>query len=218
MKGLILARGGSVGVPQKNLQPVGGTPLVVRAAREAKRSGLEEVYVYSDSSEILSAVSSQSSAVPVPRPPEVSGGAVSSEDTVLRFLRDNDPSGKDDVCLIQCTTPFLRAEHLNQAVAHLKNPEVESAISVCHAPRYFGYLDGSESWVPMYPRRWLRQQYRSPMYMENGGFYASRRSVWEAGRRMGRNVKIVVMGWWESMEIDDPQDMEAARRLAPMFG
>ena len=136
--GLILARGGSKGIPGKNLQEVGGCPLIVRAVREAKSSRLDRVCVYSDSEEIRT-LAAWAQAEAFNRPEEVSGDKTTSEDSVLRFLRDNDSAEgitpADWVMMIQCTTPFLRSEHIDLAISAIKaDATLDSVISVTNMP------------------------------------------------------------------------------------
>ena len=86
-------------------------------------------------------------------------------------------------------------------------------------PHYLGYKSGDpeKEFIPLYPYRELRQHMNSSVFIENGGIYLSKRKLWEDGRRLGPNVGIISMNWWESIEIDEPEDLEAARKLAPMF-
>lgn len=218
--GLILARGGSKGIPGKNLQEVGECPLIVRTVREAKSSRLDRVCVYSDSEEIRT-LAALAQAEVFDRPSEVSSDTTTSEESVRRFLSDQD-NGKDRdpsdwVMMIQCTTPFLRAEHIDMALnAVLADKSLDSVISVTHLPRYLGYIINGR-WIPMYPNRWRRQDYNPPFYIENGGFYLAKRSLWESGKRIGASCAVAVMGWYESMEIDEPCDLDVARRISGMF-
>ena len=52
------------------------------------------------------------------------------------------------------------------------------------------------------------------MWMENGGCYIAKRELWLAGRRLGRNNGAIEMPWWDSLEIDDPEDLEVARAIS----
>lgn len=218
--GLILARGGSKGIKDKNLQEILGQALIYRCANEAVRSVLPEVYVYSDDQRILDQAE-MAGAKPVARPESVSGDETTSEATVQHFLHGAKAMAGRDVCLLQCTTPFLKAEHINKAVELLNDRELglDSVVSTAPMERYLGYPPRKDRrlWIPVYPYRWLRQQQEPLYHVESGGLYLTRHRIWKSGRRMGDSVGMVVMGWWEAIEIDEPTDLEVARRLAPMF-
>lgn len=221
--GLILARGGSKGIPHKNLQEILGQSLIYRCARQAVQSRLSEVFVYSDSSAIrVEAV--RAGATPVERPEQVSGDAITSEDTVCAFLDQVPGVGDRDLCLIQCTTPFLRTQHIDLGIERFysRHLNVQSVVSVCECNRYLGYQKIADArkrqlWTPVYPYRWLRQENEPLYYMENGGFYLATNACWRKQKRIALRCGMVVMDWWESIEIDEPEDLEVARRLATMF-
>lgn len=221
--GVILARGGSKGIPKKNLQAVGGVPLVRRVASEALESNLDLCYVYSDDLEIRSEFKgSDHRLVAMDRPVEVSGDMITSEATIQRFIQDT--VCKDDIMLIQCTTPFLKKKHINRAIELFTNQAiaVDSVLTATRFHHYLGYPRPSgvvktPLWVPVFPYRWLRQESSMQMYMENGGLYLAKNELWVAGRRIGKRCAIVEMGWWESMEIDDPEDLLVARALVPVI-
>jgi N-acylneuraminate cytidylyltransferase len=218
--GLILARGGSKGIPDKNLQKILGETLVFRCACQAKASLLDGVYVYSDDSRILDeAVLAGVSAVK--RPERISRDDTTSEATVQAFLDRMKDLSDRDVCLLQCTTPFLKACHIDQAIEFFENPELDldSVITVSPCQRYLGYPPRKDKrmWVPVYPYRWLRQSHETLYSVENGGLYLAKNHLWRLGRRIGQNCGTVSMGWWESVEIDDLEDLKVARRIAPIF-
>jgi CMP-N-acetylneuraminic acid synthetase len=219
--GVIPARGGSKGVPKKNLQEVGGIPLIARSVLSAKGSRLSDVFVYTDDENIMQ-IALDAGARGIMRPDDVSGDVITSEDTIKRFLSDSFPNDSASVMLIQCTTPFMKAEYIDQALDLFSNKKfnLDSVVSTTHLGRYIGYDSRTEDyqeWLPFYPKRWRRQDYIPPYYIENGGFYLATRSLWDSGKRMGRRIGQVLMSWWESIEIDDPDDLEVCRRLASMF-
>lgn len=217
MPALILARGGSKGIPGKNLKEVKGESLILRTATEAVKSLMDPVYVYSDSDSILGQAADSGGAILVSRPEEISGDGVSTEDTVKRFLRDEDSGGKHDcIAVLQCTTPFLNAEHLNLVVEKYNSDDYDSVLTATEFVRYLGYkgdLDRTE-YIPVRPYRNLRQTDDPHIFMENGGCYLATRNLWLSGRRIGQKCGVVKMSWWESLEIDDPIDLEVARATA----
>jgi N-acylneuraminate cytidylyltransferase len=215
--GVVLARGGSKGIPRKNLREIQGESLTYRCAAKAVNSCLDKTYVYSDDNEILNEAA-KAGAMPVERPEAVSGDFTTSEESVGQFIKDVNLDTGTDVMLLQCTTPFLKTVHIDKALRLYKKSEgLDSVLSATACPRYIGYKDKSGNWIPAFPYRWLRQEHESLYYMENGGFYLARQSCWKSGNRMGSKCGIVLMGWWESIEIDDLDDLVVARNLAEQF-
>jgi len=212
---VIPARGGSKGIVDKNLKLVGGTSLVERAAKAATSAGFDAVFVYSDSGEIRQA-GERGGATGVDRPANASGDSTTTEETIKRFLDDND---KDcvyrAVAVVQCTTPFLRGGDIRECLELFKSKKVDSVLTVCRCNRYLGYANAKNGlWTPMYPYRWLRQEYDPPFYFENGGVYLARRKWWEKGRRRGDRCAFVEMDSWRSLEIDDELELTVAESIA----
>lgn len=216
---LILARGGSKGIPGKNLQQVGGVSLVGRCVREAVKSRMHPVYVWSDSEAIRFEARRWGAWTPE-RPAELSGDGVSTEDTTRGWLRQEDPtSAFSAVAVLQATTPFLKAKHLDKAVELFGSGRFDSVVSVCRFGRFLGYPshDRVTEFIPLRPYRALRQAQGPEVYMENGGIYLAARRIWEQGKRIGAACGVVEMGWWESLEIDEAEDLVVAKLIAGLF-
>ncbi len=125
---VIPARGGSKGVPGKNLAPVGGVPLVVRAVRACLAARhVTEVVVSTDDEEIAG-VALAAGAEVVVRPTELSGDTASSEAAVLHAL-DAQAAPVDVVLLVQCTSPFVTAADVD-GVAAAVLAGADSAVTV----------------------------------------------------------------------------------------
>lgn len=218
---VVPARGGSKGIPRKNLAQVGERALVARACGAAWRSGVfDRVYVYSDDPEIRAVGEAFiPGCIGIERPAEVSTDTATSEETVRAFLAQVDPGGEADCAMIQCTTPFLRPAWFREAVELFGDQarELDSVLTGFEFPRYLGYLSHDGRWIPVFPMRWRRQDRRETFFVENGALYLAKRAVWDSGRRIGARCGIVKCGFWESTEIDDQEDLEVAQRIAGMF-
>lgn len=217
---LILARGGSKGIPGKNLKEVGGISLLEYCIDVASRSRLAPVYVWSDDQKIQ-AEGERCGAECLPRHARFSTDDITSEATVAAFLRKFDPKEEwPAVALVQCTTPFLTVAALDECLQKFEDERRDAVLTVSDATqRYFGYPqrgNGNSQFVPMRPYRALRQEEAMSMYMENGGCYLAKRALWLAGRRLGRSNGVVVMPWWDGLEIDEPEDLDVARALAKL--
>lgn len=217
---VVLARGGSKGIPRKNLRKIGGREIVARAADLAASATFDEVFVYSDDPEILGVVRRTTGATAVERPAEVSGDDATSEDTMARFVRDVDAGGRFDwFGLLQCTTPFLRRESLDEALEKARSGRFDTVVTVTDVVRFLAYSGGypQREFVPVYPYRSMRQHFAGKLFMENGGLYLSKRDVWFTGRRYGGAVGVVRCTWWESLEIDEPIDLAVAQAIEPVM-
>ncbi|MGH0218070.1 cytidylyltransferase domain-containing protein [Sinorhizobium meliloti] len=117
---VIPARGGSVGLPGKNIKPLNGVPLVGRAVLAAVNSAfVSDVYVSSDSSEILG-VAAPFGATGISRPAEISGPTASSESALVHALHEVERikgTMPDVLVFLQCTSPFTTSEQIDAVVA-----------------------------------------------------------------------------------------------------
>ena len=192
--------------------------MIQRTVEQVFQSYFKPVFVYSDSEEIRNVAMALGAMIP-PRPENVSRDESTSEESMISFINQYGSSSHEAFALIQCTTPFLTYEHLNKVYEEFKTGKYDSVITVTKMDRFLGYphMDQSTMFIPIKPYRELRQNCSWSMYMENGGCYLATKELWKSGRRIGLRCGIVTMGWWESLEIDEPLDLEVARLLAPIM-
>lgn len=216
---LILARGGSKGIPGKNLKECGGVSLVGHCVEVARRSLLSQVFVWSDDPKIRAEGEAHGATCPL-RGAEFSTDSITSEASVSEFLRLYAPKAKA-LALLQCTTPFLKSGILDECVRKFNEEKRDAVGTVVDASqRYVGYPqrgNGVSEFVPMRPYRALRQEESMTLWMENGGCYLAKREIWMSGRRWGRNNGVVEMPWWEGLEIDEPDDLSVAQAISHLF-
>ncbi|MBC9717143.1 acylneuraminate cytidylyltransferase [Streptomyces sp. TRM66268-LWL] len=130
---VIPARGGSKGVPAKNLSPVGGVPLVARAVHECLASRYVTDVVVSTDDEAIAAAARTAGAEVVLRPAAIAGDTATSEAAVLHALDAHEAlhgSVVDVVLLVQCTSPFLVREDVDKAAAAVVDGGADSALTV----------------------------------------------------------------------------------------
>lgn len=212
---VIPARGGSVGVTRKNLQPVGGIPLVQRSAIAAVSSGAGDVVVSTEDAEIARAVPE---CVTVRmRPPELSEGNALSDDVVMDALTTW-PHPIDHVVLMQCTSPFTTSDDVARVVERLKRG-AQCVVSVTQM--YSGIWRmhyGRDSIEPVdaeIVRRRQPRQERMPLWQENGALYGMQAELFRQTRnRFCGAVTPYVMSKHKSVEIDDLWDLHMAQRMA----
>ncbi|GAA1160897.1 N-acylneuraminate cytidylyltransferase [Streptomyces hebeiensis] len=224
---VIPARGGSKGVPAKNLAPVGGVPLVVRAARAglaARR--VTDVVVSTDDAAIADAARSAGAEV-VLRPAAIAGDTATSEAAVLHAM---DAYGAmrgveaEVVLLVQCTSPFITAEDVDGVAGAVTDGGADSAHTV--APTH-GFLwrredapaDTADAYGVNHDKsNRPRRQDRPQEFLETGAAYAMRADGFRAaGHRFFGRTALVPTDPARVLEIDDPHDLARARALAPLL-
>ncbi|CAL9543766.1 8-amino-3,8-dideoxy-manno-octulosonate cytidylyltransferase [Streptomyces sp. enrichment culture] len=130
---VIPARGGSKGVPAKNLAPVGGAPLVARAVRECRAARHVTDVVVSTDDAAIAETARQAGAEVVLRPADLAGDTATSEAAVLHALDAHEAlhgARVDVVLLVQCTSPFLTREDVDGVAAAVAHGDADTAVTV----------------------------------------------------------------------------------------
>ncbi len=216
---VIPARGGSKGVPGKNLTKVGGVPLVVRSIRAAlSATRIDAVFVSSDDKTILE-IAAQAGAGKIRRPADIAGDLASSESALLSAL--DDPAiaslSPDLLVMIQCTSPFTSAGDLDSLVATLDDARFDAALTVVENHGFLWGIaeDGSGRGLnhdASEPRK--RRQDLPPQYLETGAAYAMRaESFRKTETRFCGPVGLVPTSHLP-VEIDTVEDLDQARAIA----
>ncbi|MFE7747635.1 cytidylyltransferase domain-containing protein [Streptomyces sp. NPDC057428] len=231
---VIPARGGSKGVPAKNLAQVGGVPLVARAVRACLASPeVTDVVVTTDDPAIAEAARSAAEALGeaprlhcVQRPAAISGDTATSEAAVLHALDAYEAMGHgrtaDVVLLVQCTSPFVTRADIDGVATAVARDGADTALTV--APFHgFVWRDGSAVEDGTYgvnhdkavrPRR----QDRPQDHLETGAAYAMDAAGFRTHRhRFFGHTVLVPTDPARVLEIDDPHDLARARVLAPLL-
>ncbi len=212
---LIPARGGSKGIPGKNLQEVGGVPLVGRSVQAALASTRVSRVVVSTDDDAIAAAARSHGAEVVRRPEHLAGDTASSESALLHALEQLSLDGPlpQQLVFLQCTSPFTSGEQIDQVLEALDASGVNSSFAV--AP-WHGFLwrgDGRGiNHDPQQPRQ--RRQDLEPAYLETGAIYAMDMAAFRAsGSRFCPPWQPVVLQH-PGPEIDTPADLALCRALA----
>ncbi len=216
---IIPARGGSKQVPRKNLQRVGGVPLVERAVRAAAAApGIDLVVVSTDDAEIA-AVSAAAGARVIHRPAEISGDTATSESAILHALDALSRDGLECevVAFLQATSPFISVEALAGAVEEVRSGRADSMFSAYETYGFLWRRSADDDAIALNheadhrPRR----QDREPHHLETGAFYVFRADGFRESRhRFFGRIRIAEVPEWTAIEIDDEQQLRIARGLA----
>lgn len=219
---LIPARGGSKGIPRKNVKPFCGRPLVCRAVDQALECAGDDdfILVSTDSQEIKEAAESCGITVPFLRPALLATDTASSYDVIIHALDELDKQGKkfDKVVLLQPTSPLRTVDDIHNALA-LWSPEVDMVVSVCEAktnPYYNGFETNSDGMLHISKGKgnFTRRQDAPKVWEYNGAVYVMTVDSLRKGP-MASFKKIVpsVMSADRSVDLDTPTDWIIAETL-----
>lgn len=209
---IIPARGGSKGVPGKNIIDFCGKPLLAWSIIQASNAKLvDSVYVSSDSDQIL-ATAKQFGATPVKRPSDISGDTAASESALLHCLEHAErESPVRLVVFLQATSPLRTAADIDNAIETLEKEKADSLFSMslltdaCIWLKREGELQG----LSYDPENRGRRQERQPLFLENGSIYVFKpESLKRGGNRIGGKIAMYEMEQWKSGEIDSYEDIE----------
>lgn len=217
---VIPARGGSKGVPLKNLRPVAGRSLVARAIDAAKAATLvTDVLVSTDHAGIAREAVAAGAKI-VERPDELSGDTASSESAVLHALDTLAANGHEQptiTVLLQCTSPFIDPADLDEAIRRVLvgGADVSFAAVEDHGFLWTRDTAGSVLAVGHEATHRPRRQDRAPQYRETGAFYAMRTTGLRSARhRFFGSIDILEVPAWTAPEIDTLEDLQAVSELA----
>lgn len=222
MLAVIPARGGSKGVPHKNIRDLDGKPLIAYTIEAAIKSKVfDKIVVSTDSSEIAEIAQRYGAEVPFIRPKDLSGDFSSSDDVVLHAIDYFKRKGKEFeyVCKLQPTSPLRNETHIMEAYQLLKDSNSNFVVSVCeceHSPLWTGTLDEKKSlnrFINEYVKGACRQ--KLPKYYRlNGAIYMGKTEAFEDNKSFfGKNGTAFIMNQEESIDIDNYFDFEIAKLL-----
>jgi len=217
--GVITARGGSKGLPRKNLLPFRGAPLItwtIDAARAAK--SIDRLILSSDDPEIIETALALGCEAPFRRQADLASDTAASVDVVLDAA-DRAP-GHDIVVLLQPTSPLRTAGDIEATLALMAASGAPSAVSVSEAPCHPYLIFGRDAagrltpFVEKPPELSWRRQDLPPAYRVNGAVYAADLAWLRAARTMCRagDTAAYEMPVERSFDIDTLEDLRAAER------
>lgn len=220
---IIPARGGSKGIPRKNIRPLAGKPLLAYNIDAAHSSRyIQRVVVSTDDPEIAQ-VAQQYGAEVVWRPAEISGDTASSESALLHTLetlREQDTYTPDVLVFLQCTSPLTLAEDIDGTITALLEQQADTALAVIPF-HYFLWKPGQDDLdqpdaIGINHHKAVRplRQEREPQYLETGAVYVMRvPGFLEARHRFFGRTALYSMPGERRLEIDDPVDFQVAEVL-----
>ena len=221
---IIPARGGSKGLPRKNILPLAGKPLIAWTIEEAlKSSRLEKVIVSTDDEEIEQVALKWGAEVPFVRPEELaadSAKAIPVLQHAVTFMQGNG-FRFDAIMMLQPTSPLCLARDIDECIGMLADDTAcSSVISVTEVgefhPARMKYIEDGVLVDPPFCEAYENQprQELVPMYIRNGAVYLVRTHVlMESSSLKGSRSRAYIMPRERSVNIDSKYDFELAEWL-----
>lgn len=220
---VIVARGGSKGIPNKNLKELNGKPLIQYTIEAALGSKfLADVIVSTDSTDIANFAKSVGANVPFQRPNDLADDVISPMFAVLHAKKFMEDLGNqyDAILMLQPTAPFRKSEDIDGAIELMKKTDSDSVISVVDVgashPARMKYLEGDRLIDPPFCEAYenQRRQELRTMYIRNGAIYLTKSPVLEKKSFKGNDCRAWVMTWQRSVNLDTEEDFLYAEWLA----
>lgn len=222
---IIPARGGSKGIPGKNILPLAGKPLIawtIKAAQAAK--GITRCIVSSDDAEIISVAKQFGADVPFVRPSDLATDKASSVDVVLHALAWLEERGEyyDTVVLLQPTTPLRSSEDIENSLKFFAEKQAPACVSVCKTfshPFWEYTISDDFHLFPLLGEQNFHRQDLPDVYLRNGAIYISTvKSLCRYNTFLLPETVAYVMPQEHSINIDNMLDFRLVETLVANFG
>ena len=204
---VIPARGGSKGIPKKNIRLMYGKPLISYSINNAKNSHyITDVFVTTDSDEIAE-VAEEYGAEVIKRDESLSSDLVTLDPVIYHAKNcvEKIKNKKYDVVVtLQPTSPLLKVATLDNAIEYFIKGNFDTVISVINKP-HLSWGEKENKIVPLYKERKNRQEL-PPQYFETGAFLIAKSDAIKINTRIGENVSVFEVPEEESIDIDDKND------------
>jgi CMP-N,N'-diacetyllegionaminic acid synthase len=224
---IIPARGGSKGVPRKNVRELNGKPLIGYTIEAAKKSNkVSRVVVTTEDIEIATVSREYKAEVPYLRPDELSQDNSPTMECVLHmlnYLEKTEGYVSDYVLLLQCTSPLRNHSHINEAIDKLLNSDYDSIVSVCEAevnPYWANIFEGDKlKYFIEEGRKITRRQELPNVYRMNGAIYLIKTEVLKKQKTFEpEEVMGYIMDSYSSVDIDTEMDFKIAEAIIKECG
>lgn len=221
--GIVTARGGSKGVPRKNIVPLRGVPLLAYTAEAAAASSRLTRTVLSTDDEEIARVGVQCGLdVPFRRPAELARDTTPTLPVLQDVVSRLEEAGEryDAVCLLQPVCPLRTPEMIDGCIELLEETGCDSVVTMLPVPSDFNphwvYVQGADGRMSLFtgeenpiPRR---QELPAAFHRE-GSVYVTRRDVLMDGSLFGKNVRGFLVDPDNAVNIDVPEDLERAEKM-----
>ena len=217
---IIPARGGSKGIPLKNLQKIAGKSILARAIETAHATKGIDLVIVSTDHDGIAAEAERFGATVIRRPAEISGDTATSESALIYTLQQLQKlRGQqfDLTVFIQATSPFINPQNIDNAIARVAAEAADVVFSAVEDHSFLWTLDEAQQAIAVGHDKSFRprRQDRKKHYNETGAFYVMRTAgLLESEHRFFGRVEIEEVPEEDAREIDSLNDLTVLRALA----
>lgn len=215
--GLIPCRGGSKGVPRKNVREVAGEPLLAYTVRASLNADhVDRTVVSTDDEEIKEVALDAGADVPFDRPDELATDEAAIEPVIehaIEWLREKEGEDYDTTLLLQATSPLRTADQVDEAIERYRERDADSVVAVSKddSYRWRETEDGAE--IVNYDSRKRRQE-KDPEYVESGAIYGVDTDLFmETSDLQARKTTLYVIDHVSALDIDEPFELCMADKI-----
>lgn len=218
---IIPARGGSKGIPKKNIRLLAGKPLIAYTIEAALKSKyLDRIIVSTDDKEIMG-ISKKYKAEIIKRPKKLAQDTTPTQpvlEHVLDFLRKHENYKPDIIVLLQPTSPLRTAYHIDGAINKFLKEKYDSLLSACPSDKFIWKIERDTAISVNHGRKKrIRRQDRKPEYRENGATYISKYdTLIKKHNIMNGKIGLYIMPEENSIEIDTKFDLWLCEQIKDM--
>jgi len=218
--GIIPARGGSKGIPRKNIKPLHGKPLIYYTIKEALKSKFLNRVVVSTEDNDIAEIAKKFGAKVIKRPKELARDETPIRDVVIHVLNKFKEKKyiPDAVVLLQPSSPLRKAHHIDEAISLFFHENCDFVVSVCESkkPPYWYFIAEGNYLRPLLKPddSWSGRQDLPKTYIPNGALYISTpEKLYKFSNYYNGKIVPYVMSMEESVDIDDELDFILAEKL-----
>ncbi len=218
---VIPARGGSKGLPGKNLRALGGKPLIAWSILAAQASKfVDRTIISSDDKDIIACAKEWRCEVPFTRPPELANDEAANQDVLLHALGAIE-GDFDYVLLLQPTSPLRSSDDIDGCISWCLERNASSCISICesHKPPHWSFtMDANNELAPLFEKEFYsgrarRRQDQPKTFEQNGAVFMARVDQFlKRGDYYFEGMVGYVMPRERSLDIDDEIDFKMAEQ------
>ena len=209
---IIPARGGSKGIPRKNVKRLNGKPLIGYIIETVlKVDEIDRVIVSTEDPEIVAVAKEFGAEVPFMRPEELAGDEIGTLPVLqhaINYLEKKENYKPDVIVLLYATSPMLSNSRIGEAIRLIKEKNFDSLLSVVEDRGHY-WIENNEKYERLYPNNPTNRQFMKPLLKENGAIYITKRDfLMEKDEIVGGSIGFLVMEERETIDIDELLDFE----------
>ena len=205
---VIPARGGSKGIPRKNLRLLNGKPLIYYSIKTALSSTYTpDVYVSSEDDEILN-TAQKFGAKPYKRDITIADDKTTLDPVIYdcyKYAQEIENKIYDFIITMQPTSPLLKSSSLDKAISKIINDISIETVIASKDDTHLSWRKENNKYLPNYKER-VNRQYLTPTFTETGSFLITKKDIITQTNRIGKNVELYILSNGEEIDIDTYED------------